>query len=70
MTSATDNRTTELLPCKKCGGEAEIVSAKLVNEAFSDASCVARCRSCGNRTDRWYSDEDAAESWNRRNGGE
>lgn len=64
----TDNRTTKLLPCKKCGGEAEIVSAKLVNEAFSDASCVARCSACGNRTDRWYSDKEAAESWNRRNG--
>lgn len=66
----TDNRTTELLPCKKCGGEAEIVSAKLVSEVFSDASCVVRCMTCGNRTDRWYSDEDAAKSWNRRNGNE
>ena len=64
----TDNRTTELLPCKKCGGEAEIVPATFISPAFSDASCVARCRACGNRTDRWYSDEDAAESWNRRNG--
>lgn len=62
----TDNRTTELLPCPFCGGEAELKEYK------PNVSGVAICMECGarssicknNHTGGWK--PKAVEAWNTR----
>ena len=60
MTSATDNRTTELLPCPFCGGEAEF--------QMFDNACNVVCSDChiGTRFESLDFHEQVVEAWNTR----
>lgn len=57
----TDNRTTELLPCPFCGGEAELYSTVPTHDGFW--SCI--CRDCGASTS-FGSEAEAITAWNTR----
>lgn len=67
MTSATDNRTTELLPCPFCGGEAAIVPTlgTTVREWFVTCGNL-ECNVLACRTKRYYTEAEAITAWNTR----
>lgn len=58
----TDNRTTELLPCPFCGGEARMLGTKerWFNPACSNAECGCEW------TDSYATEAEAVEAWNKR----
>lgn len=63
----TDNRTTELLPCPFCGGEAAIVQTldTTVRTWFVTCSNL-KCSVLAFRTKRYYTEAEAIDAWNTR----
>ena len=59
----TDNRTTELLPCPFCGGEAEMLTA----ESMHGGNLYGvMCNCCAGRTDVFDTEAEAIAAWNAR----
>ena len=63
----SDNRTTELLPCPFCGGEAAIVPTldTTVREWFATCGNL-ECNVLACRTKRYYTETEAIAAWNAR----
>ena len=62
MTSATDNRTTELLPCPFCGGEARLICSA---PDWYFPACMNRECAC-DWTDSYQTKAEAIAAWNSR----
>ena len=63
MTSATDNRTTELLPCPFCGGEATV--ERIGKSGYYYVACnTAYCCDFGN----FDTEAESIAAWNTRKG--
>ena len=62
----TDNRTTELLPCPFCGGEAEIHPSNDWDVKFTGSTYFAWCDKCETRGDYYNTEAEAIAAWNTR----
>lgn len=61
----TDNRTTELLPCPFCGGEAEIVDVDPTPHYVKEGHWVI-CKECKASAHVFENRDKAIEAWNTR----
>lgn len=59
----TDNRTTELLPCPFCGGEAETLTAESMYGGYLFG---IMCNDCRSRGDVYTTEAEAIAAWNSR----
>lgn len=66
MTSATDNRTTELLPCPFCGGEAYTLSQAPNGTGYSVGCHDDECRGFIALSWIYKTEAEAIQAWNTR----
>lgn len=65
----TDNRTTDLLTCPFCGGEAEIHPSNDWDVTFTGSTYFAWCDKCETRGDYYNTEAEAIAAWNTRTHG-